>query len=352
MAEMKKQYYAIDFMKCALAILLVCAHVSSEKLSFPVYIDIWFSFYIIAVPFFFTTSSYFFFKKIQNQTNKGAMTSIYIHYTKRLLKMYLAWSVIYTLFKVAQWIQTDTFSLSKFTQHIYYSIVYSSYPTIWFLPALWLSVSIVYLLLYEWSLSPKSVLVVCTILFLICWVGGTFPNDFFSFPPIRDWYLHYFKSFRNGLFYGPLLVGIGAYMAINNKFEDNKSVTKYYILSAVFMVMFVAEAFLTKQFINPKVDANYVFMLVPFTYVFVIALSKTTLQPRKLYMQCRNLSLLLFLSQRIFITAIPALLPTSIVVILTQNPYWGLCIFLGSTILFSIIIVLLTKKMPWLKILW
>ena len=49
----KKQYYAIDLMKFALAVLLICAHASSEKLSFPVYIDIWFSLYIIAVPFFF-----------------------------------------------------------------------------------------------------------------------------------------------------------------------------------------------------------------------------------------------------------------------------------------------------------
>ncbi len=59
----KKQYFAIDFMKFALAVLLICAHASSEKLSFPVYIDIWFSLYIIAVPFFFTTSAFFFFQE-------------------------------------------------------------------------------------------------------------------------------------------------------------------------------------------------------------------------------------------------------------------------------------------------
>ena len=350
----KKQYFAIDLMKFVLAVLLICAHVSSEKLSFPVYIDVWFSLYIIAVPFFFTTSAFFFFKKLTNEEDKSARLQHYKRYTKRILLMYLMWSLIYTCFIVAHWVQTDSLTLEAFGKHVFYSITYSSYPTIWFLPSLWVAVSLVYFC-WERKMKVNSILLVSLLLYAIGWMMYTFPKDRLPFANILEWYDLIFKSPRNGFFNGFIYAAIGAYIAINYSkifSKNSKSFIIYYVVSAILLGGAVTEALLSKKFINPQVDANFVFLLIPFTYFFVIATAKTELKPSPIYLSCRNLSLLLFLSQRIFLTAIPLLLPVGIVAAISSNPYIGLLIFLGSTFVFSLLIVKLSSRYKFLKVLW
>ena len=347
----KKQYYAIDLMKFLLAILLVCAHVSSEKLSFPVYIDIWFSFYIVAVPFFFTTSAFFFFQKIVNEKDPRQRTHYYLHYTKRILLMYLMWSLIYTVFKLATWVQTGSFSWEEFGKHVYYSIVYSSYATIWFLPALWVAVSLVYFCM-SLKMSIHAVLLFALCMYVLGWMCYTLTTDLQPFPGIVEWYERYFQSPRNGVFNGFVFAALGGVMSIKQKTMLDRSCLYYYTLSVVFAVLFVAEALLTKRFVNPVIDANFLFSLIPFTYFFVMALAKTELRPHSFYKMCRNLSLLLFLSQRIFITAIPLLLPENVLVVITQNAYLGLFVFLGVTMAFSVLIVKFSNRYKFLKMLW
>lgn len=349
----KKQYFAIDFMKFALAVLLICAHASSEKLSFPVYIDIWFSLYIIAVPFFFTTSAFFFFNKAMNEDNKSTRLQYYKRYTKRILLMYVMWSLIYTFFKVAYWVQTDSLTLEVFSKHIFYSITHTSYPTIWFLPSLWVAVSLVYFC-WENKMKINSILIVSLLFYTIGWIRYTLPTDSLLFTSVFEWYDLIFKSPRNGFFNGFIFAAIGAYIALNYSkiFSKNSSSFFYYVISAILLGGAVVEALLTKKFINPQVDANFVFLLIPFTYFFVIATAKTELKPSPIYLSCRNLSLLLFLSQRIFLTAIPVLLPGGVVTAISNNPYVGLLIFLGSTFIFSLLIIKLSSRYKFLKVLW
>ena len=350
----KKQYFVIDFMKFALAVLLICAHASSEKLSFPVYIDIWFSIYIIAVPFFFTTSAFFFFKKVINEDVKQTRLQYYKRYTKRILLMYLMWSLIYTFFKVAYWVQTDSLTLETFGKHVFYSITYTSYPTIWFLPSLWVAVSLVYFC-REKKMKINSILVVSLLFYMIGWIRYTLPTDSLPFKGMFECYDLVFKSPRNGIFNGFIFAAIGAYIAINYSKIFKKTVSRLlhsYVVSAILLGGAVAETLLSKKFINPQVDANFVFLLIPFTYFFVIATAKTELKPSPIYLSCRNLSLLLFLSQCIFLTAIPLLLPVGVVTAISSNPYIGLLIFLGSTFIFSLLIVKLSSRYKFLKVLW
>lgn len=339
-------------MKCILAILLVCAHVSSEKLSFPVYIDAWFSLYILVVPFFFTTSAFFFFKKLENESSEQLRKQYYKQYTKRILLMYLVWSLIYLCFKLAEWVHTDTFSLVAFAQHIFYSITYTSYPTIWFLPSLWVAVSLVYLCMKA-KLPLSSILVIASLMYIFGWCWYTLaPNDR-PLPELYESYKLIFKSVRNGLFNGFIFAALGVMLAKEHVTNWGGRTCKfYYTMSILLLILTVAEALLSKRYLNPKVDANFCFMLVPLTYYFVMAVAKTELKPRPIYLTCRNLSTLLFLSQRIFLTAIPILLPASILAGITQNPYVGLAIFLGSTLVFSLVIVQLSKRYKLLKILW
>ena len=350
----KKQYYAMDLTKFVLAVLLVCAHASSERLKFPLYIDIWFSLYIIVVPFFFTCSAFFFFKKLENEGNQGIRRQFYLRYTKRILLMYLVWSLIYTSFKFANWIQTGILSLEEFGKHIFYSITYTSYPTIWFLPSLWVAVTLVYCC-WESKMKFHWILIISFLCYVIGWGIYTLPADLIPCSEYIEWYKRYFLSPRNGLFNGFVYAAIGAYLARNYVSilgAKGKPYLFYYFVSVVFLGGAVVEALLTKRYVNPHVDANFVFLLIPFTYFFVVAIAKTELNPHPIYLSCRNLSLLLFLSQRIFLTAIPLLLPIGIVAVISSNPYVGLLIFLGSTFLFSFLIVSLSKRYKFLKVLW
>lgn len=233
----KKQYYAIDLMKFALAVLLICAHASSEKLSFPVYIDIWFSLYIIAVPFFFTTSAFFFFKKVINEDDKSTRFQYYKRYTKRILLMYLMWSLIYTCFIVAHWVQTDSLTLEAFGKHVFYSITYTSYPTIWFLPSLWVAVSLVYFC-WERKMKVNSILFVSLLFYAIGWMMYTLPADRLPFTSICEWYDLIFKSPRNGFFNGFIFAAIGAYIALNYSkifSKNSRSFITYYVVSAILL---------------------------------------------------------------------------------------------------------------------
>ena len=64
----KVNYNAMDVVKFLSAILLVCAHTASERVSLPGGLDLCCSLYIITVPFFFIASSFFLFRKLEKQT--------------------------------------------------------------------------------------------------------------------------------------------------------------------------------------------------------------------------------------------------------------------------------------------
>lgn len=347
----KKQYFAIDIMKFLLAILLVCAHTSAEKVTFPIYQDIWFSLYIIAVPFFFTTSAYFFFRKIKGATRTQSFAA-YKQYSKRILLMYVAWSVIYTLFIIADKWQDGVLSWHWLLSHLYNTIVFSSYPTIWFLPALWIGVSVTYLCLYRWLFPLKTVIIIALVLYIVGWIGYTLPDEKLPFISVNEWYISHFKTWRNGLFNGFIYAVLGAIISANSIDIERGRPHKISIKVFILLVFVVLEALITKRFINSRADANYLFMLIPFTYYFVSWLLTIQMKPRAIYLSMRNLSLLIFLSQRIFLTAIPALVPVGVITCISRNPYVGLFIFLSATLLFSIGIILVSKKIKIFKMLW
>lgn len=76
MAE-KVNYNAMDVAKFLSAVLLVCAHTASERVSLPRVLDLCCSLYIVTVPFFFIASSFLFLRSwILKQMKKG------LHHTK------------------------------------------------------------------------------------------------------------------------------------------------------------------------------------------------------------------------------------------------------------------------------
>lgn len=185
----------------------------------------------------FHNKCFLFFKKVINEDDKSTRFQYYKRYTKRILLMYLMWSLIYTCFIVAHWVQTDSLTLEAFGKHVFYSITYTSYPTIWFLPSLWVAVSLVYFC-WERKMKVNSILFVSLLFYAIGWMMYTLPADRLPFTSICEWYDLIFQSPRNGFFNGFIFAAIGAYIALDYSkifSKNSRSFITYYVVSAILL---------------------------------------------------------------------------------------------------------------------
>lgn len=120
-----------------------------------------------------------------------------------------------------------------------------------------------------------------------------------------------------------------------------KANLKYAALCAVFGILFVAEAFATKKLLSAP-NANTVFMLLPFVYFAVKFLLGVNIPDNKICYVLRKLSTTMFLSQRIFLTALPVLFPNSVFEnLLSFNSFGGLIYIIVITIAFSALLTFL-----------
>ena len=88
--------------------------------------------------------------------------------------------------------------------------------------------------------------------------------------------------------------------------------------------------------------------LVPFTYFFFKALLNVEIKESNLWLWCRKLSLLMFVSQRLFLSALPSIFP-SFFIALYSNSYIGLVILLALIICFSVLFAKLSERIKCLK---
>lgn len=336
----KQRYNMIDVVKFFSAILLVCAHTASERVNLPEILDLACSLYIVTVPFFFVASSFFFFKKLNN-CGEEEQKSVYRKYTKRIGVMYLAWSLIYFCFVATTWIQTDA-GWSIILDFCHKSLVFTTYSTIWFLPALWIAVSLVYWLRYRFRLSLHVIIAIALVVYIL----GSIEYNYHSLNPImetiNDGYKAVMKTWRNGFFNGFIYACIGCVIAIGGGLNLVKSA----IGTFAFGVAFLAEAFLMKRIV-PSTDANFLLMLVPFSYFFFNLVCRIPLPDSKIYVPLRKMSMLIFVSQRLFLTAIPSVVTAGCVAgpwDITNNGVLALLMVLAEVLIFSWLIMVLSKR--------
>ena len=343
-----ERYNFTDLMKLLLALLLVVAHCASEIVRFPAIIDLFFSLYVVVVPFFLCISSFFLFRKIYRAADYKEQLSLYRAYSFRVLGLYALWGGIYMFLHILSWWKSGV--TPREVYHYFHEVlVYSTYPTIWFLPALWVAVSCVFILHIKCKFRISGVFVLSVVLYLIGVAGYSY-SDLLPFPlkKLADGYEFVFITWRNGLFNGFVFCTIGAFLA-GQKFRRFSWVDL--LLCFLFGGGFACEAFLMKK-ISPISDANFLILLIPFTYFFVKTVNRISLKNSLAYRVTRHLSSLIFLSQRLFITAFPALLPNCVVVGLMANPYVGTGIVLGCTVLFSVLLLWASAKWNVLKLMY
>lgn len=340
-----KRYNFLDLTKFLFAILLVCAHFASrEYVNFPTIVDLTFSLYIVVVPFFFATSGFLLQEKMYI-TGKSAKATI-VPYVKRIVLMYILWSVIYICFVIADWVIHGV-SIQVALEYLHKSIVYSTYPTIWFLPALVIASSFSVIIRDKFGMN--TLLIISGVLFLVGTLGYTYRDIGMQIPIFNQLLITYEKIFittRNGFWCGIPYFVIGMKVADKKDIEKSKAM----ILTCVFFILMLVEAFTVKSYLTAK-GVDTVIFLIPFMYYFLLSVLQIEIPDNKLFSHLRKLSTLLFLSQRIWLTAIPTLLPYTLVKsVYGQNPFIGLIIILLILIISSETIILLSSKYSKLKI--
>lgn len=343
----RKNYCSLDIAKFFCAILIISAHFASEWGKFPTIIDYAFSLYVIAVPFFFCCSGFLFFKKFNSLNTEEDKKQYFIKYEKRILVMYALWTAVYFVHVVYDWVTEGEFSIVVFLKYIYRSVVFGSYSTIWFLPALAVGVAITYLLVTK--LNKKTIIPIVVLLYIFSMFGYTYRFVIQETPigSFYDIYDTFFVSSRNGVFNGVPYIFMGYAISTKEVKASTKGFFKYAIPAGVSLGLVVAEAFILKMKFNVTGMDVGVF-IVAFTYFFIMAMLHLDIKENGLWIWFRKLSLLMFVTQRIFLTALPDMFPT-IFEKIYANSYIGLVAVIAMTIAFSVLLIHLSKKVKIIK---
>lgn len=346
--EQRKIYPSLDIMKFIMAMLVLTQHTSNEWAGSTGLVHAFFGLGNFAVPFFFACSGFLFFSKY-NTLNRQGQSDYYKKWSLRIGKMYLVWSLIYFVFVFIGWVNKGL-SWAQPLHYLHGALVFTTYATIWFLPALWVGVSICYLMARH--LTRKTMFVTMLVLLIIGNLFGSYTNILIKYPVIntfQDWYMDEFMTWRNGLFHGAPYVFIGL-MIVDGK--GNKLSARTHLLFAMlFCVAFLVEAFIIVRYqLSSATDMG--FMMVPAIFFMMSWLTQVDVKQRPLWQHCRNLSMLIFLGQRLFLSALPGVIPGMKQWILSLPEPCIYLYFIVVVLTFSILIERLSNKIKFLKILW
>ena len=261
--------------------------------------------------------------------------------------MYGCWSLVYFVYVVFGWIKSDIFGIAQFLKYLHMAVTIQTYATIWFLPALAIGIAVTYYMVTRFS--KRICLLIVSFLYLFSMLGasynflleGTFLEGFF------DLYLLVFKSSRNGLFNAVPFIYFG-YLCVNENIAEKKKLTfKNICFTFLFIVLTVIECIVLKFKFGVS-GGDVVLFLVPSTYFAIKTCVSIQLKENKIWLWMRNLSLLMFLSQRLFLTILIDEVP-AFKSFVTWNIYFGLFAILIVIIAFSYCFVKLSKKIKFLK---
>lgn len=341
----KKNYVALDIGKFLSALLILFYHYFSEHPGLPSIIDEALSLYAVAVALFMLISGFLTFNKLQNietQTERWAVVKKQVF---RILKVYLLWSIVYIIYTVLRW-DFATITLNDILWSVQGWIFKSTFYTIWFMPALAIGLVLAFWFterLPKWLCVVLGVVLYAfgAIMLTYSFIGNMIPG----FEKITVFCNNWLGGARGWLFFACPLLMLGKVAAnVKDKFKWQRM-----LLYAVVCVGGVlAEALILRKFVG-HTGIDMTIMMVPAVFFILAFLVSVKIPCGSYAVWMRKMSVLIFMTQRIFLTVIPSLLSDGIKSMLFSNIYVGAIFICGGTILFSAIIIALSDKIKWFK---
>ena len=210
----KRRFYGVDIIKVLCAVMIVCLHTDVLS-SFNPQINSLFVNCIcrVAVPFFFVASGFFLFCKMSLDN----LNFLYIKkYLKRILKLYLLWSLVYFPFTALKMITSEKEAALKIFLSWLKNMVFSAgYGFLWYLPATIVAILIVTLLLKS-GVKINGVLVIGFVLYCIGLCGQSYFGLVKQIPHTKEFenvvktVYDFIVTTRNGVFEGVIFIALGA----------------------------------------------------------------------------------------------------------------------------------------------
>ncbi len=334
-----KSYTAIDIAKYISALLVVYIH------TFPL-LDIseTANMFIlqavcrIAVPFFFTVSAFLFFRRIDVQAGwRDAVNLAQLkHFLRRIGLLYLVWTIIYLPYTAIQ-----VHNGASILRWIFDCFFNGSYYHLWFLPALMLSVLIVYMLYLK--LGMRKSLILCVLLYLIGAAVNGYGDVLTQIPFIGSaisLYLKVFTTTRNGLFFGPIFIMLGALL----QRAPIRSKKEYALGIGISYALLLGEQGIIWASGNMHDLTSMYVMMVPLIYFLVSALLQVRALATPLHHFLRQSSQLIYVSHILFAMPLLSLLGTHHLLVYV--------IVLIASQLLAALIILLSRRFSWMKVLY
>jgi serine/alanine racemase len=212
------KYPAVDFVKFILAISVLFIHFQPlrdfSQMAHHLSAD---TLARLAVPFFFMSTGFL---------SQDALmeASLLKRRLVKIFKLWLIWSLIYLPYRLIG-MAFNQLSLTEDLIILFKDIVLQGvFIHLWYLPAVMFSLIALYLLLKKMSI--QSILFVSFILFVIGSFADAYTGLFQQSPTIYgyiEFYLDFFITSRNGLFFGLFFVALGYYIQVSKVHHRFKS---------------------------------------------------------------------------------------------------------------------------------
>lgn len=254
----------------------------------------------ILIPFFFICAGYFFQKGDLVHSKER-----FKHYSSKLLRLYLLWSLLYIPFGIYHLSYTMTLHPYLWAPAAILALgTFGTYFHLWYMAALIGAVFFCFYYLKKFSLN--SLLILSGLLFIV----GCVETYYGALPLLVqqsvDLYLSIFFTTRNVLFLGIFLFSLGLWIA---KIDLNLQMKHPGRWSLLFFVLFVIEAFFVRSQ-GWALDYNFYFLVIPFSVCWFCFLLNKKLTLRCNPLVLRQYSVIIYFSHGIFLELVPFLLKT------------------------------------------
>ncbi len=296
---MKRYYPAIDIARFILAILVVAIHVRPFTGNAAFFYDDCIA--RIADPLFFMISAYLFFTKVYaGGWKKGELG----RYLRRLLKLYLAWLLIYSPVIIHHTLvankEADLWQiLGLLLRKI---LLEGPYGAMWFLTALLLAIPLTYVVTRYLGAGGAVLLSFPFYLFTVLQMEYTRLVHGIGW---MDWLYDtcnvIFGWLANGLTYGFFFCALGM-LAAKYKFqndlqkhcpENTRTCFRYWMGFIISLVALFAEVILIRRY-ELGVSYGAMLCLIPVSCFLLQLLTEGSMPHRKIYGKLRNCSVLIF----------------------------------------------------------
>lgn len=345
MEILKKNYNGLDIGKFLCAFLILFYHYFTEHRGLPSLIEEALSLYAVAVALFMLISGFLTFDKIKNVEDRTERWNVVKKQFLRIFKVYLLWSIVYVIYNISRWNFADI-SLSFVLWQIQGWVFGSTFYTIWFMPALAIG------LIVAFWLTEKLPSWLCTLLGIVLYALGSLMSTYYfvgdmipGFQTVADFIGTWLGGARGWLLFATPLLMLGKFAV---KVKDKIKVVNAFILAVLFLGAILAEALLLRKFVG-HTGIDLALMMVPCVFFILMFLLNIKIPDGDYAVWMRKMSVLLFMTQRIFLTVIPSLLSIELNDKLFANTYIGSLFVCGGTVLFSVLIIAFSNKIKWLK---